>query len=326
MTTINPGVGIDHPLNRQPFKAIQPQPCGVVNFQAGLTRMLGVDAQTGRPWLRIVWAQDQGADEWGPIAKDWDDYGNGGHGEWRARYLYSSECRFSTFIDPASGIVSQREAWEDIPPPRFCLERLIPPDVACLDWNTPTSQQAWVHRALTGEYVDQDGDRYSPRKPLGGYYEPLPFSYLNRIAGGMIADHDSVCCENAKARDEVCYGWYAEPGAEHLTALEHAVQAIKQRRERRPGIIAPEEQARAVIKSREGVEGYWGGLRSRLSRMTLDALHTHAGLLSQDPSKQAWGKYSFVREGAHSKSGATPEEINKWRKEKTHGPNGTGSG
>lgn len=326
MTTINPGVGIDHPLNRQPFTAIQPQPCSVKQFQAGLTRMLGVDAQTGRPWLRIVWAQDQGADDWGPIAKDWDDYGNGGRGEWRARYLYSSQVRYLSSVDPSTGIVSQREAWDDIPPPRFCLERLIPPDVACLGWNVPTSQQAWVHRALTGEYVDQDGDRYSPRKPVGGIYVPLEFDYPGRITGGMIADHDSTCCENAKAQDSICYGWYAEPGVEHLTVLEAAVLAIKRKRERRPGIITGEEQAKAVAQAREGVENYWEQFRGRLSRLTLDAMHTHAGLLSSDPSKQAWGKYSFVREGAHSKSGATPDEINRWRKEKTHGTDGTSGG
>lgn len=326
METIKPGVGIDHPLNRTPFKAIQPQPCDLTHFQSGLTRMLGVDAQTGRPWLRIIWAQDQGSDEWGWIAKDWDDYGNGGRGEWRARYLYSSQCRFITSFDPSTGLSTQREVWEDIPPPRFCLERLIPPDVACMSWNTPVSKEAWIHRELTGEYIDQDGDRYSPRKPSGGYYEALPLDYPGRITGGMIADHDSKCCKNAKAKDEICYGWYAEPGAEHLAILEAAVSAIKAKKERRPGIITPEEQAQAVRRSRIGVDGYWEGFQKRLSRLTLDALITHAGLLSQDPSKQQWGKYSFVREGAHSKSGATPEEIQRWRKEKTHGPNGTGSG
>lgn len=322
--TINPGVGISHPLNKTPFTSIHPQPADVTRFQVGLTRMLGVDAQTGRPWLRIVWAQDQGSDEWGPIAKDWNDYGNGGYGEWRARYLYSSTCRFIASVDPATGLSTRREVWDDIPPPRFVLERLIPPDVACLDWNTPTSQQAWIHQALTGEYIDQDGDRYSPRKPLGGYYEPLPFDYPNRIVGGIIADHDSKCCKNAKKRDEVCYGFYAEPGAEHLAIIEHAVQAIKQRRERRPGIIAPEEQAKAVAQSREGVEGYWHRFENRLSRLTLDALHTHAGLLSQDPTRQSWGKYVFT--AGHSKSGATVEQINKWRKEKTHGPDGSSGG
>lgn len=316
--TINPGVGIGHPLNKTPFKTIHPAPADIRAFQAGLTRMLGVDNQTGRPWLRIIWAQDQGADEWGPIAKDWNDYGNGGHGEWRARYLYSSECRFTTFTDPSTGIVSRREVWEDIPPPRFVLERLIPPDVACLSWNTPTSNDAYVHLALTGEYIDQDGDRYSPRKPLGGLYVPLEFDYPGRIVGGMIADHDSKCCENAKREDSVCYGFYAEPGQEHLSVLSAAVYAIKKKKEQRPGIITPEEQAAARRDARERSGRYWGGLEGRLSRLTLDALRTHAGMLSSDPSKQAWGKYSFVRAGAHSKSGATAEEINRWRKEKTH--------
>lgn len=323
MSKIKLGVDYNHPLNRTPFTAIQPQPADLKTFQSGLTRMLGVDAQTGRPWLRCIWAQDQGADEWGPIAKDWDDYGNGGHGEWRARYLYSSTRRFLTFTDPATGLSGQREVWEDIPPPRFVLERLIPPDVACLNWDTPTSKDAHVHLALTGEYLDQDGDRYSPRKPTGGYYVPLELEYPGRIGGGMIADHDSKCCKNAKKADLVCYGWYAEPGAAHLTIVEQAVQAIKRRRERRPGIITPEEQAKAVKNSREGAEKYWGALEGRLSRITLDALNTHAGMLSQDPTRQTWGKYVFT--GGHSKSGATIEQINKWRKENKHGTDTSGS-
>ncbi len=326
MSEIKPGVGINHPLNRTPFTAIQPQPCDLRQFQAGLTRMLGVDAQTGRPWLRCIWAQSQDHDEWGWIAKDWNDYGNGGHGEWRARYLYSSTRRFLTSVNPATGVCTRREVWDDIPPPRFCLERLIPPDVACLNWDTPTSKEAWIHRALTGEYLDQDGDRYSPRKPLGGLYVPLEFDYPRRITGGMIADHDSVCCKNAKKADSICYGWYAEPGAEHLAAIEQAVQAIKQRRERRPGIITAEEQTASIKGARERYGKYWGTLESRLSRITLDALHTHAGLLSSDPTRQAWGKWAFVREGAHSKSGATPEEINRWRKEKSHGTSSGGGG
>lgn len=287
--------------------------------------MLGVDAQTGRPWLRVIWAQDQGADEWGPIARDWNDYGNGGHGEWRARYLYSSESKLTTFTDVATGVTTRREVWEDIPPPRFVLERLIPPDVACLDWNTPTSREAWIHHALTGEYIDQDGDRYSPRKPEGGLYVPLEFDYPERISGGMVADHDSVCCRDAKKTDSICYGWYVEPGQEHLSIIEAAVFAIKQRKERRPGIITPEEQAKSIRQSRAGVEGYYSGLHSRLSRITLDALRTHAGMLSPDPTRQKWGKYAFVRAGAHSKSGARPDEIKQWR-EKKNGSNGASGG
>jgi hypothetical protein len=324
MLTIQPGME-NHPLNRLPFTAVQPQPCDLKAFQSALTRMLGTDAQTGRPWLRIIWAQDQSADEWGPIAKDWNDYGNGGHGEWRARYLYSSERKFVTSTDAGTGIATQREVWEDVSPPRFCLERLIPPDVACLSWDTPTSKDAHIHRALTGEYLDQDGDRYSPRKPLGGLYVPLEFDSPGRIVGGMIADHDGHCCKAAKATDSVCYGFYAEPGAEHLTIMEAAVFAIKQKRERRPGVITPEEQTKAVAQSREAVEGYWDRFRGRLSQIALDALHTHKGSLSGDPTRQSWGKYSFVREGAHSKSGATPNEINSWRK-KTHGTDGSSGG
>src|SRR5262245_58214310 len=117
MSNIQPGVGISHPLNRTPFTAIQPQPADIKAFQAGLTRMLGSDAQTGRPWLRVIWAQDQGADEWGPIAKDWNDYGAGGRGEWRARYLYSSSVHYITSLDPISGVTTRCEVWEDIPPP-----------------------------------------------------------------------------------------------------------------------------------------------------------------------------------------------------------------
>jgi len=322
MFEVQLGVGISHPLNQTPFKGIHSQPADVKAFQAGLTRMLGVDNQTGRPWLRIVWAQDQGADEWGPIAKDWNDYGNGGRGEWRARYLYSSTPKLTIFTDPDSGLLTRREVWEDISPPRFCLERLIPPDVACLGWNIPTSNDAWVHHALTDEYIDQQGERYSPRKPHGGLYVPLEFDHPGKIVGGMIADHDSICCENAKKADEVCYGWYAEPAAEHLAIMEAAVSAIKKRKEKRPGIMTAEEQAESLKASREKRERYYGALENRLSRITLDALHTHAGLLSPDPSKQKWGSRAFVRECAHSKSGATPEEINRWRKEKSHGING----
>jgi len=225
---------------------------------------------------------------------------------------------------PATGLSKTREVWEDIPPPRFVLERLIPPEVACLGWNAPTSKQAWIHHALTGEYLDQDGDRYSPRKPTGGYYEPLPLDYPRRITGGMIADHDGFCCKRAKKTDSVCYGWYVAPGAEHLAIIEQAVQAIKQRREHRPGIITAEEQAKAVNDAREGVEGYWGALQGRLSRRVLEALRTHAGLLSEDPTRQQWGKYMFT--AGHSKSGATVEQINKWRKEKTHGTSSSGGG
>jgi len=314
-------VGNDHPLNRLPFTSVHLQPCEIKAFQSALNFLLGEDIQTGRPWIRCIWAQSQEFDEWGPIAKDWDDYGNGGYGEWRARYLYSSEQTFTTFTDPISGLIGRREVWLDIPPPRFVLERLIPPDVACLSWDTPVNQDAWIHRALTGEYIDQNGDRYNPRKPHGGYYVPLELDYPGRISGGMIADHTSHCCDAAKLTDSICYGAYAEPGAEHLAILEAAVYQIKQKKEQRPGIISPEEQAHAIKQAKKGVEGYWDRLTVSLSKIALDALHTHAGMLSEDPTRASWGKYMFT--SGHSRSGATIEQINRWRKK--HGTDGKGN-
>lgn len=310
--TIDPGMLHDpeHPLNKTPFTSIQPQPADISLFNAALVRCFGREDQTGRPWIRCIWAQSQEHDEWGWIAKDWNEYGDGGRGQWRARYLYSSERYYIEYKHPDNGTWCKQECWTDIPPPRFVLEKLIPPDTACLDWNKDANQEAYLKRILTGSFHDQEGDKYSPRKPVGGFYVPLEYNFPNRIVGGVIAEHDGYCCRAARMTDSVCYGWYVTPGGEYIEIIERLARLVQQAREQRPGLQTQEEAARLSANSRERNAKYWDGFEDRIGQITREAIHTHIAGLEDDPSRNHHGKFHWM--SSSRRSGATAAQVKEW--------------
>lgn len=318
MTDIKPGVTRDpgHPLNKTPFTCNHDAPADVAGFQERLTSLFGTEGTTGRPWVRIVWGQDAtGRDQWGWLAKTWNEYRQGGLGNWQMAYQYESHCEFEEFVNPETGITTKLERWHDVGVPRFILERFVPPEMACLAWDKPVSADAEMTLALTGEFHDAEGDRYTPYKPEHGMYLPLELTINRMVSGGVIADHDGTCCKAAKISDSICYGWYTEPGGRHLEIMEFMAAQLKRAKERRPGVLTQQEMLAAKERGRLQREAYYLGLEERMFRIALTAARTSAGgLLSPSHKAQRWGKYKFIREGAHSKSGATPDEIKNWTK------------
>lgn len=293
-----------HPFNKQPFTANPPQPCSTSDFQQGLTNLFGLEAQTRRPWLRVIWACSEERDEWGPIAKDWSDYGAGGRGEWRRRYLYSSEASYGNAFDEARGLWVARQIWKDQSPPRFVVEKLIPAHVQSIGW----ADRARILPEHPGfaEGVDHDGDPFTARKPIGGIYVPLEVDDRKTIRGGIIADHNGTCCANAEANDQICYGTYAVPGNGHLELLQNLTQQVKALPERRPGLATPEELEEAAKRTKAAYLEYWEAVERRLSERILAALKTHKPMFSDDPTVRAHGKFHFL--SGHNKSG-TPKVI-----------------
>lgn len=293
-----------HPLNREPYTSHGPTPCDVSYFQRELTALFGCEQLSGRPWLRIIWAQDEGRDRYGWIAKDWSEYGASGAGEWRRRYLYSSASQWDEAYDEARGIWAVREVWKDISPPRFVIERFIPPNVACLDWDKGLDLLDSNPNFATGR--DEDGDPFTVRKAIEGIYVPLEIDDRRTVRGGVIADHDATCCANAEREQRMCYGSYAEPGDRQLDLIRRAAAIIKQDVERRPGVMTDAERALAQKRGADRYQQYWDGLEDRIARIAYEAVRTHRGMLSDDPSQQKWGTYHFL--GAHTPSGGRKSE------------------
>lgn len=280
-------VNPDHPLNATPFTRNFPQPVNIQSFQQAVTQVFGREGTTRRPWVRCVWAGSDRLDDAGlPEAMLWDQYGRGGRGEWRRRYLYSSSREMGQFVDEKTGLPYSREVWTDISPARFVLERFIPPDVALAGWK-PTGR-------------DRDGDLWTDRMPAEGLYVPLETNAPG-IRGGIIAHHDGHCCRAADISQSICYGWYAEPGELHLNTLRQLVAQINALPERRPGPITHDELANAAQRSAEAHETLWTDIEHRIQQRILDATLTHSAMLSEDPSVRHHGKYHFL--SAHSRSG-----------------------
>lgn len=285
-------------LNELPFTENFPQPCDTKAFQAEIDRLFGFEATTGRSWLRIVWmpAPFSEVDDAGePLTYDWDEYANGGRGAWRRRYIYSADASYVDVFDIAKNIWYSKEVWNDIAPPRFILERFIQPDIALLGWKASGT--------------DQDGSKWTSRRPTYGRYEGLMLmpDVSDVLQGGMIVRHDEQCCKDARAERVDCYGFYEPPGNRHLEELERLAWLRRKAAERRPGISTHEERVDAAKRTTAHNEEYWGKFGQDIKQIYLDGFKTHAPSLSPDASVRSNGKYHWT--AAHNRSGLKKEKA-----------------
>jgi hypothetical protein len=297
------GTHANHRFDDLPFVENYPQPCSIESFQRELTHLFGSHDGTGQPWVRIVWA----ASEHGLLVRDWNEYGAGGLGEWRRRYVYSSSVSVETVFDEARGLHLAREVWKDVSPPRFALEKLIPPEVACIGWNDHAKPMPDAPNFAKG--LDPDGDRFTARKPSAGIWVPIEFDDKQSIRGGIIADHNGHCCRLVKLDEDgaQCYGRYAEPGEKHLQILRKLATALNAAKERRPGLSTKEELAEDARRTAERRESYFENYRQRCFEIALDAGRTHRdGMLSSSPTAQKWGRWHFL--GGHNRAGTPQKE------------------
>jgi len=253
-----------------------PPPCDVSRFQQELERIAG-RYDNGRPLLRVVWGQDAA------LAREWDCYADGGRGQWRMKYLYSSKVRYVPTADPETGLIRVRRFHEDVGVPRWFVEYYIPPETACLNWQASG--------------VDSDGQPFTDPLPVEGLYEPT---------GLEIATHDGDCCRAAKGAQVFCYGYYREPGERELLVVRANRAAWDAMPERRPGRQTAEEAVRAKKRAEDAYEAYWRKAGERQERIALDAVRTHAGMLDDSITANQHGKYIFL--GGTNKSG-TPKTI-----------------
>lgn len=287
------------PLNDQTlWTENMASPASVQSFNQQLAKLFGVEQSSGRQWIRLLWAASDERDEFGWLdACDWNCYGDGGRGQWRRRYLYSADVSYLRTLNPATGLWEAREIWKDVSPPRFVIERFVPPQEACAGWRASG--------------FDSDGDRWTDIKPIHGRYEalmlphPLP-QHLPLIGSGMIADHPNHCCAAAKAEGSLCYGQYAEPGARHLEEFRMLAYMLAAAKERRPGAMTSAELDAARKRSEQRSIATWAGMEDRLKQIALEALRTHRPMFSEDESVRLNGKYHWM--SGHNKSG-TPKII-----------------
>jgi len=282
-------------LNTIPFTENLAAPVSVKEFQAEINKLFGFEPTTGRPWLRCVWMPSTALDDAGwPETFDWNEYADGGRGGWRRRYLYSAESSFLEMLDEATGLWYSKEIWDDIAPPRFMLESFIPPEQALAGWR---------HQG-----VDPDGTRWTSIRPtMGRYHGLILMPHISRLlAGGMIARHDENCCRVARKEEVDCYGYYEEPGAEHLEELRRLAWLQRKAKERRPGIQNEAEHNAARKRAREQNDAFWQKMKERGTQIYKEGFRTHRGLLSADPATQANGVYHWM--SAHNKSGLKKEE------------------
>jgi hypothetical protein len=127
-----------------------------------------------------------------------------------------------------------------------------------------------------------------------------------------IALHDEVCCGGTGVlNNDICLGAYRPPCDADLDRIRR----MKYRRDHAENQDLRPSQSR-IEKMTEEAERKRDERIDKDSRAYMDDFfRTHGWkFTTDDPSRLKWGKYMFV--GAHTKSGATIEEIKKWRKEK----------
>lgn len=286
-------------LNQTPWTENLPTPVSVQAFNSQLAKLFGRDTRSGQQWVRLLWAATDMVDKFGqPDACDWDCYGDGGRGQWRRRYLYSSDVSYVDRYDAQRDLWYSHEVWNDVSPPRFVIERLVAPVEACRGWQASG--------------VDSDGTPWSDIKPLHGRYEALmiPFPLhlaLPLIGSGMIATHNGHCCRSAKADNVQCYGQYAEPSEQHLDEFRMLAYLLNQAPERRPGALTEQEAKRARKRQWERNANAWQSIGDRIQQIALEALRTHAPTFSNDESVVRNGKYHWM--SAHNKSGSPKSLI-----------------
>jgi len=127
-----------------------------------------------------------------------------------------------------------------------------------------------------------------------------------------IALHDEVCCNGTGVlNNDICLGAYRPP----CDADIDRIRRMKWRRDNASNQDLRPSQSLIQKWTEEASEKRYDRIEKESSVAIGDFFRTHGWkITTDDESKLRWGKYSFV--GAHSKSGATVEQINKWRKEK----------
>lgn len=185
----------------------------------------------------------------------------------------------------------------DIGAPRFYVEELHAN--AELRKDDKWEKARYYRDEVSGQLLDVLGPI-----PADGFYTSV----------FCIAHHDELCCNGSGVVDnEMCLGAYRPPTDADL----QRIRRMKFRRDHAPKQdVAPSDDL-VLKRSAELAEA-----RDERDRLALRAridefFKDHAWKFTTlDPSRLAWGRRVFVREGAHSKSGATPAEIAAWRKEK----------
>ena len=239
------------------------------SFQRKIDKIVGV-SPSGLPIVRLSWAWD--CRKWENI--EWDEFGNATKGEWRQRYrALTINLDGDDFVDiaPPRWVLEERFEPEGIavnceltryrqvvtePVPVSCKHcqgfggwaplEILPPawlDVSKVKdgkmwlswWHPDQSEGHLLCCRFCSEYtelatVKQDVWGGVPRE---GWYNLLPYG------AGIIADHSTTCCKEAKDLGEICYGTYALPSDRELNRLRRAIQRRSKDAETNPH-ISPE--------------------------------------------------------------------------------------
>lgn len=180
----------------------------------------------------------------------------------------------------------------DIGIPRFYVEELIPRWKIAATWE----RGRYGYDEETGKTIDVAGPL-----PDDGFY----------VCCFSIGVHDEVCCNGSGMQSkDLCLGAYRPPCDTDITRIRRMVWNRNNATptERDPSTLQLEKQAEEMAaardeRNRQASRGYID-----------DYCRTHAWKWFEMGQKRLdWGKFVFVRDGAHSKSGATPEELQQWR-------------
>lgn len=135
-----------------------------------------------------------------------------------------------------------------------------------------------------------------------------------------VGHHDERCCDGVESiGGHLCYGLYREPEQRDLEYLQRMVQVREQYWRARPDEpMSYGEMQDWLSRLRAWKQKAEQATRERYKQAIVSALTPQIPrLFSEDPTVHAHGRYHFIRPGGgHSKSGATKEEIAKWRADK----------
>jgi hypothetical protein len=128
----------------------------------------------------------------------------------------------------------------------------------------------------------------------------------------IIALHDEICCNGSGVvNNDICLGAFRPPCDADL----QRIRRMKWNRDHASNEDLRPSQSLIEKRTEERSQKFDELIDRESSTYMGDFFKTHGWkLTTDDPSRLNWGKYAFV--GSHSKSGATVEQITKWRKEK----------
>lgn len=200
--------------------------------------------------------------------------------------IYRGQRRFKYF------------AGETVAVQRFFLEQLHEPAEYKPDWDK--GRYEWGD---TGR-IDLKGD-----PPPDGIYTHLH----------TVAVHDHRCCGGSSMVDghRPCYGFFGFPDDNELELVKMMIRLRDRLPEFRPGDSIPQsELERELRETKFWAEYQREKVRQEFAEIVADEFKTHQHrVFSDDESVLKNGRFHFLG-GGHNKSGATVEQINKWRKEK----------